>query len=72
MDWYVNINNVEYSFVQFHDAMEHIKQHLAQWNNFEDIEQPQIIVVHRKPSDTPTIGISTGEVIDVEDIFGRR
>lgn len=70
MDWVININNVEEEFVQFNDALEHIKQHLSQWNNFEDITQAQIIVVYRKPNDTPSFGIHSGETVETHDVFG--
>lgn len=68
----VNINSIETEFVNLVDANDFIKQHLNQWSSFEDTNQPQIIVVFKKPNDTPTIGISTGETVEIEDIFGRR
>jgi hypothetical protein len=69
MDFVVQIGEQEVSFIQFNDAVDYIKQHLAQWSSFDGVEA-QIIMVYKRPNDTPTIGINSTESIEVSDVFG--
>jgi len=69
VDFQLTIGNQEYTFTQFNDLVECIKQSLAQWNNFEG-EKPQIIMVAKAPSDTPSLDVSSSESVDTVDMFG--
>lgn len=57
-------------FSQFDEVVEFIKTCMAQWNNFNP-ETSFNVIIRKVPSDTPTLGISTGDGIDVQDVFGR-
>lgn len=69
MDFYTQIGDEEVTFTQFHDMVEYIKQHLAQWSSF-DSSKPQIIMVSKVPSETPTLGISVDDGVKAIDVFG--
>lgn len=64
MDFEIRIGDKYQHFTQFQDLIEA----LAYWNNFT----PELTVEVRKVmSDTPTLGINTGDEIDTRDLFGR-
>lgn len=71
-DFVVNINSIETTFANLSDVNDFIKQHLSQWSSFEDTNNPQIIVVFKKPNETPTVGVHSGDGVYVEDVFGGR
>ena len=70
MDFTIQIGDEELVFTQFNDLIDYIKQHLAQWNNFEDVTKPVIIMVGKRPSDTPSIGVNATESVEAYDVFG--
>ena len=63
MDFVLKIGDEEFIFTQFNDMV----QQLAQWNNFDGLTP---ILLYKQPSETPTVGISTGETVETVDVFG--
>lgn len=56
---------------QFDRILLDIREHFAYWNNFTAVE-PIKITIEKVKDNTPTLGVHTGDVVQVKDIFGKR
>lgn len=70
MEFSISINGEEFTYTQLSDVIEALWIHLAQWNSFDDVTKPQIIMVVKQPSETSTIGINAQDGVEVADVFG--
>lgn len=58
-------------FIEFSEAISYITTQMSQWNNF-DSDKPITFYVEKVNSDTPTLGVSVDDLLDVADLFGRQ
>ena len=59
----------EQVFEQFHDALSFIKEAMSQWNNFYPNER-LTITLDKIVGQTPTLGISVDDEMNILDRFG--
>lgn len=70
MDFEVTIGDEVRVFEQFYDAVSFITDKMAQWNNFQP-ETTFYVRVRKVSSETDTLGVNVGDVMDVGELLFR-
>lgn len=59
------------TFDQYNDALDYMNRKMAEWNNFSSGEI-LVFKLEKVASDTPTLGVSVDDKLDIADLFGRQ